>query len=200
MNGIGEEAAKVLKSAAVSAHYPSFESMKQCADAWKGVVDALDVLVPDWCDQEGRGADLAIKAIRSLAAAKANCNVRSAAEAIIDSLMQNWQGEQGTRLAIKQGSGSGELDLGGWCRDAAVNATVEALEPYMQAPPRTEQAEGWDARSAGSLPEKIILQGQGTQPNWFFVAELQQQKWHNNLPVYATLDPINPAPKPDRDG
>lgn len=57
--------------------------------------------------------------------------------------------------------------------------------------------EGYQAGyRAGLNPQaqakNIVLQGRATMPVWFFIAERVEQTQHNDMPVYATLDPIQP--------
>ena len=71
-----------------------------------------------------------------------------------------------------------------WCIES-----IRAVSAWM----KEQGHESWVIAGVGPVPDKIILHGRGTKPNWFFIAERQSQTWHNNLPVYATLDPIQPA-------
>ena len=56
-----------LDAAAVEAGHIAFESMKQCADAWLAVVDALSAAAPGWSEKNGTGRECATAAIAALA-------------------------------------------------------------------------------------------------------------------------------------
>lgn len=56
-----------LDAAAVEAGHITFASMKQCADAWFAVVDALNAAAPGWNEKKGTGRECATAAIAALA-------------------------------------------------------------------------------------------------------------------------------------
>ena len=63
---------------------------------------------------------------------KDDAMVREAAIAAVDALMLNWQGDVGTRLAIKQEVFGEERDLGGRNWNAAVETVAEAIAPFLR--------------------------------------------------------------------
>ena len=69
---------------------------------------------------------------------KSLVKVREMAIAVVDALMSNWQGDVGTRLAIKQEVSDGERDLGGRNWNAAVETAAEAIAPFLRPNARIE--------------------------------------------------------------
>lgn len=63
----GREAFEALNAAAKGAGHLSFESMRQCADAWIGVTKVLDDVADGWTHGLGTGDEQAAAAIRALA-------------------------------------------------------------------------------------------------------------------------------------
>lgn len=67
-------------------------------------------------------------------------------------------------------------------------ANIAAVTAWM----KERGHESWVVNGIGPVPERIVLRGKATDPNWWFIAERQEQVFQNKLPVYATLDPIKP--------